>query len=132
MRSLLSRHRLFANARVVVVRRRRGKHRSWYVVASSSFRHRVLTLLRVEDVAYAIQYAVIYQYASYLALFLILRSSVHRADRFLKYVDHLQTREAAREYIVYGVTAEAEWINAHKGTSLGAFVSHGDGGADGH
>jgi hypothetical protein len=36
--------------------------------------------------------------------------------RFLKYVDHLQTRDAAREYIVYGVTAEAEWINAHKGT----------------
>ncbi|GHJ89383.1 hypothetical protein NliqN6_5785 [Naganishia liquefaciens] len=58
--------------------------------------NRVLILLTEEDVAYAIQYAVIYQ--------------------FLKYVDHLQTRDAAREYIVFGVTAEAEWINAHKGT----------------
>ena len=56
---------------------------------------------------------------------------MHRTDRFLKYVDHLQTREAAREYIVYGVTAEAEWINAHKGTSLVAFASHGDRTADG-
>ncbi|KAJ9093327.1 hypothetical protein QFC20_007150 [Naganishia adeliensis] len=36
--------------------------------------------------------------------------------RFLKYVDHLQSRQEAREYIIYGVTAEAEYINSHKGT----------------
>ncbi|KAI5451357.1 hypothetical protein NCC49_001950 [Naganishia albida] len=52
--------------------------------------------IAAEDVAFAIQYAVMYQ--------------------FLKYVDHLHTRQEAREYIIYGVTAEAEYINSHKGT----------------
>ncbi|KAJ9101250.1 hypothetical protein QFC21_003469 [Naganishia friedmannii] len=53
--------------------------------------------IAAEDVAYAIQYAVIYQ--------------------FLKYASHLETRDAARAYVEYGVKLEAEYINAHKGQS---------------